>query len=163
MNPALSRLHPYPFEKLAQLKSGITPPTDRRAIDLSMGEPKHPPPAFVAEEITAHLSTLARYPATRGRVELREAMAEWLTNRFHLDADTIDPDRNILPVNGTREALFALASCIVDPAARALVVMPNPFYQIYEGATILAGAEPWFRSEERRVGKECRSRWSPYH
>ncbi|MDD3518379.1 MAG: succinyldiaminopimelate transaminase [Chromatiales bacterium] len=144
MNPDLDRLQPYPFQKLATLKAGITPPADRPHIALSIGEPKHPTPGFIAEALLSHLHGLAHYPLTRGSLELRRAAADWLTRRFGLPAGGLDPERQILPVLGTREALFALAQCVVDRSRAPLVVMPNPFYQIYEGAALLAGAEPYF-------------------
>jgi N-succinyldiaminopimelate aminotransferase len=144
MNPDLDRLQPYPFQKLAELKGGITPPADREHIALSIGEPGHPAPAFIAEALSSHLHGLARYPLTRGEDALREAVAAWAVRRFDLPADSLDPARHVLPVNGTREALFALAQCVVDRGHRPLVVMPNPFYQIYEGAALLAGAEPHY-------------------
>jgi N-succinyldiaminopimelate aminotransferase len=143
MNPDLSRLQPYPFEKLRVLKDGIAPPGDRPHIALSIGEPRHAPPGFVVEELISHLHGLENYPLTKGSLALREAIAQWLGRRFQL-ADGVDPERQVLPVNGTREALFAFAQAVVDRARQPLVVMPNPFYQIYEGAAILAGAEPWF-------------------
>jgi N-succinyldiaminopimelate aminotransferase len=144
MNPDLDRLQPYPFQKLAELKAGITPPGDREHIALSIGEPGHPAPAFIAEALSSHLHGLARYPLTRGEDALREVIAAWAARRFDLPADSLDPARHVLPVNGTREALFALAQCVVDRTRRPLVVMPNPFYQIYEGAALLAGAEPHY-------------------
>jgi N-succinyldiaminopimelate aminotransferase len=144
MNPDLSKLQPYPFERLAELKAGAVPPAGLAHIDLSIGEPKHPSPGFVVEELITHLHGLSRYPVTRGSAELREAIGSWLSRRFGLPAGGIDPERHVLPVNGTREALFAFAQCVVDRAGDPLVVMPNPFYQIYEGAALLAGAEPWF-------------------
>ncbi len=143
MNPDLDRLHPYPFEKLAQLKQGITP-ADKSHIALSIGEPKHQPPAFVLDELTNALHQIAKYPLTKGALSLRESMAGWLGRRFNLNADSIDPEKNILPVNGTREALFAFAQAMIDRTKNPLVLMPNPFYQIYEGAAFLAGAEPRF-------------------
>lgn len=140
MNPDLTRLHPYPFEKLAALKADITPPAGLEPIALSIGEPKHAPPAFVLETLAGELPRLAHYPATRGLPELREAMAAWASHRFGLRR-ALDPQSEILPVNGTREALFAFAQAVVDrSAARPTVVCPNPFYQIYEGAALLAGA-----------------------
>ncbi len=140
MNPDLTRLHPYPFEKLANLKAGITPPPGLDAIALSIGEPKHAPPTFVLETLAKALPRLAHYPSTRGLPELREAMAAWASRRFKLRRP-LDPETEILPVNGTREALFAFAQAVVDrTAARPTVVCPNPFYQIYEGAALLAGA-----------------------
>ena len=144
MNPDLAHLHPYPFEKLAQLKAGCTPPLNRPHIALSIGEPKHPTPEFITETVVEHLHGLSHYPTTAGSLELRQAIACWLDNRFHL-AGNIDAASQVLPVNGTREALFAFAQAITDRTAHTpLIVMPNPFYQIYEGAAILAGAHPYF-------------------
>ena len=146
MNPDLSQLHPYPFEKLNELKKGCQPPAQLEHIALSIGEPKHPSPHFVTENLIAHTHLLANYPLTRGTLALREAMAGWLDRRFEL-GQAIDPERHILPVNGTREGLFALAQCVVDRgAANPLVMMPNPFYQIYEGAALLAGGRPHYMS-----------------
>ncbi len=145
MNPNLDQLQAYPFEKLSQLLHERQPPRQLEAILLSIGEPQHPPPHFVIESLIAHLHLLSNYPTTRGRVELRAAIADWLGLRFGLAAGIIDPERHLLPVCGTREALFAIAQCVVDRGAGdALVLMPNPFYQIYEGAAILAGAEPGY-------------------
>ena len=144
MNPYLFKLQPYPFEKLAALKAGLTPPKDKSAITLSIGEPQHSAPGVVTEELIAHLHGLSNYPHTRGSLVLRESIARWLTQRFALAAGGVDPDRHILPVNGTREALFSFAQAVIDHSTRPLVVMPNPFYQIYEGAALLAGAEPWY-------------------
>ncbi|MFZ5620079.1 MAG: succinyldiaminopimelate transaminase [Pseudomonadota bacterium] len=152
MNPDLQRLLPYPFERLARLKAGITPPAALPHVNLSIGEPKHQPPHFVAEQLISHLHGLATYPLTRGSDELRTAMAEWLVRRFDLPAGSIDPARHILPVNGTREALFAFAQAVIDRSRAPQVVMPNPFYQIYEGAALLAGAEPWFQNTTAETG-----------
>lgn len=144
MNPDLNRLQPYPFEKLAALKAGATPPVELPPIALSIGEPKHAAPSFVAETIIDQLHGLSNYPTTKGSLALRQTIGRWLINRFQLPAASIDTERHILPVNGTREALFAFAQAVVDRSSQPLVVMPNPFYQIYEGAALLAGAEPWF-------------------
>ena len=144
MNPDLSRLQPYPFERLAGLMSGIQPPRTLSPIVLSIGEPKHATPAFITEEVITHLHGLSHYPTTRGSAALRGAISAWLTRRFRLPEGSIDPERHVLPVNGTREALFAFAQCVVDRSSDPLVVMPNPFYQIYEGAALLSGAQPWF-------------------
>ncbi|MDM3872217.1 succinyldiaminopimelate transaminase [Porticoccus sp. W117] len=142
MNPDLDKLQPYPFERLAALKQGVQPPTDCNPVTLSIGEPKHAAPEFVLQALTNSLAGLGNYPATKGSDELRNTISQWLCQRFQLQA--IDPQQ-ILPVNGTREALFAFAQAIVDrQQAAPLVVMPNPFYQIYEGAALLAGAEPYF-------------------
>ncbi len=144
MNPDLNRLQPYPFEKLQALKEGIVPPADKSPIALSIGEPKHSPPAFVLEELITHLHGLENYPLTKGTLALRTTIVQWLTQRFNVPPEHLDPEHNILPVNGTREALFAFAQAVVDRSTNPFVVMPNPFYQIYEGAALLAGAEPWF-------------------
>jgi len=144
MNPNLARLQPYPFERLNALKSGLTPPADKEHIALSIGEPKHPTPAFISEAIISHMHGLAQYPLTRGSDELRESITSWLSRRFHIPTNDIDAGRHVLPVNGTREALFAFAQCVVEASNNALVLMPNPFYQIYEGAALLAGATPLF-------------------
>jgi N-succinyldiaminopimelate aminotransferase len=144
MNPLLNRLQPYPFEKLSRLKQGVVP-TDRFSpISLSIGEPKHPTPELITESIRAHLSELTQYPTTLGILEYREAIATWLARRFNIPESLLDSQRNILPCSGTREALFSFAQAMLDPSDRTLVLMPNPFYQIYEGAALLAGAEPYF-------------------
>jgi N-succinyldiaminopimelate aminotransferase len=144
MNPHLEQLHAYPFERLAALKSGVTPPAELKHIGMSIGEPQHAPPAFLIEALRSELARLGSYPATAGIPELRAACAGWLTRRFRLKAGSVDPERMVLPVNGTREALFAFVQAVVDSSREALVAMPNPFYQIYEGATLLAGARPHF-------------------
>jgi N-succinyldiaminopimelate aminotransferase len=145
MNQDLSLLQPYPFEKLTQLKQGSQPPKHLDHIALSIGEPRHPAPQFVVENLIQHLHQLSTYPSTRGSNELREAIALWLTTRFNIEQKLIDPEINLLPVSGTREALFAIAQCVVDRrATNPLVFMPNPFYQIYEGAAVLAGASPGY-------------------
>jgi N-succinyldiaminopimelate aminotransferase len=143
MNPDLDKLQPYPFEKLAKLKAGITPPSDKKHIALSIGEPKHPAPQFVLETLVKSLPEMERYPSTKGLPELREAIANWLTTRFSLNS--ISADDHILPVNGTREAIFAFTQAVIDRHQTSpLVVSPNPFYQIYEGAAYLSGAKPHF-------------------
>ena len=144
MNSDLNQLHPYPFEKLAQLKQGITANSQFAHIALSIGEPKHAPPAFVLEELARSSAKIANYPLTRGTTELRQAIANWLTRRFKLPANSLNIDQQILPVNGTREALFAFAQAMIERHDKALVCMPNPFYQIYEGAALLAGADVCF-------------------
>jgi N-succinyldiaminopimelate aminotransferase len=142
MNRDLNKLHPYPFEKLMEIKQGIVP-VDKPAIALSIGEPKHPPPEFVLNTLAKALPDIARYPLTKGSDGLRECIRDWLNSRFHLTADTLSEHRHIIPVNGTREALFAIAQTVVDRSTyNPQVLMPNPFYQIYEGAVLLAGAEP---------------------
>ena len=142
MNPNLDRLHPYPFEKLAKLKAGIAVPDHLRPISLGIGEPKHPSPDFVKQVIANNLDKLANYPTTRGTDELREAISHWATRRFSLTPGSLSPARNIVPVNGTREAIFSLVQAVVDASKPATVVSPNPFYQVYEGAAFLAGATP---------------------
>lgn len=144
MNPNLQKLQPYPFEKLAKLKQDCAPPAELNHIALSIGEPKHPAPRFALDAICDNLSGINSYPLTRGIPELRQSIADWLSNRFDLGDAAIDADSQILPVNGTREALFAFAQCVIDDSADEIVLMPNPFYQIYEGAAYLAGAEPVF-------------------
>jgi N-succinyldiaminopimelate aminotransferase len=145
MTPNLKHLHPYPFEKLAQLKQGIVPPVSKSHIALSMGEPTHATPHLIQEALLTHLQGLANYPTTKGLPELRQTIAEWISRRFQIPADVINPETQILPVNGTREALFSFAQCLIDSTdAVPVVIMPNPFYQIYEGAALLAGAKPYF-------------------
>ena len=142
MNPDLDRLQPYPFERLATLKQGVVPPAGRAHIALSIGEPKHATPGLIREALIAHLHGLSVYPTTKGTEHLRRVIAAWLTRRFGLTDGAINPESQVLPVNGTREALFAFAQAMVDRSRDPLVLMPNPFYQIYEGAALLAGAEP---------------------
>lgn len=148
MNPELNKLHPYPFEKLATLKSSITPNTALQHIALSIGEPKHPAPEFVLDELQQQVNGVSAYPLTKGIPELRQTISQWLTKRFKLPANSLDPEQHIIPVNGTREALFAFAQAVIDRGNDAekapYIVMPNPFYQIYEGAAFLAGAEPYY-------------------
>lgn len=144
MNKDLSLLQPYPFEKLTALKAEVTPPADLPHIAFSIGEPKHPSPAFIAELLRDNMDKLSNYPTTKGIPELREAIARWCERRFNLNAGSVDAENNVLPVNGTREAIFAFTQAAVNRCADALVVSPNPFYQIYEGAAYLAGAEPYY-------------------
>ncbi|MGL4315849.1 MAG: succinyldiaminopimelate transaminase [Pseudomonas sp.] len=144
MNHALTQLQPYPFEKLRALLAGAQPPADKRPIALSIGEPKHKSPAFVAEALSANLDQMAVYPTTLGIPALREAIAAWCERRFKVPAGWLDAARHVLPVNGTREALFAFTQTVVQRDVGGLVVSPNPFYQIYEGAALLAGAAPHY-------------------
>ncbi|MBV2218502.1 MAG: succinyldiaminopimelate transaminase [Diaphorobacter sp.] len=142
MNPLLSLLQPYPFERLRQLFAGVTPSAAHRAISLGIGEPRHATPPFIQEALAANLAGLASYPSTAGDPSLREACAGWMQRRYRIP---VNPATQVLPVNGSREALFAFAQTVVDPTrAGATVVCPNPFYQIYEGATLLAGATPYY-------------------
>ena len=148
MNPELNQLQPYPFERLAKLKAGLQPQVAGH-IALSIGEPKHPAPEIVLDSIRENLSLTNRYPLTKGSEPLRQSMIDWLMRRFQLPASSLDAEQNILPVNGTREALFAAAQCFIDRQQHQadggpLVLMPNPFYQIYEGAALLAGARAWY-------------------
>jgi len=149
MNPNLTKLQPYPFEKLAKLKAGVTPPSSLGHIALSIGEPKHPAPAFVKQAFADNMDGFAAYPLTKGSPELRQAIANWIERRF---AAKTDIETQIIPVNGTREALFAFAQAIIDPTQNPLVISPNPFYQIYEGAAFLSGAEPWFMNTTADTG-----------
>ena len=152
MNPDLALLHPYPFEKLADLKAGVVPPPELAHIALSIGEPKHTPPSFVLDALVNELPRLSNYPATRGIPELREAIASWLQQRFKLAPSSISPEHQVLPVNGTREALFAFAQASIDRSKDPVVMMNNPFYQIYEGAALLAGAQAVYLNCEKENG-----------
>ncbi|MDB5841575.1 MAG: succinyldiaminopimelate aminotransferase [Herminiimonas sp.] len=142
MNPLLNKLQPYPFEKLRQLFSDTRPAAGYHPISLGIGEPKHPTPAFIRQALADNLAGLATYPSTVGSEALRATIAGWLERRY--DLPSLDPATQILPVNGSREALFALAQTVIDPTRDAVVICPNPFYQIYEGAAYLAGAQPFF-------------------
>ncbi|KNC06301.1 succinyldiaminopimelate transaminase [Pseudomonas sp. RIT-PI-a] len=144
MNHALNQLQPYPFEKLRALLSGVTAAADKRAIALSIGEPKHSSPAFVKQALADNLDQMAVYPTTQGIPALREAIAQWCERRFQVPAGWLDPARHVLPVNGTREALFAFTQTVAQRDVDGLVVSPNPFYQIYEGAALLAGTTPHY-------------------
>lgn len=153
MNPRLRQLRPYPFERLRALLADATPPAGLRHIPLSIGEPKHAPPAFVGEALTRALDTLGSYPLAAGLPELRAVIARWLETRFGLPSGSVDAAAMVLPVNGTREGLFAFVQAVVDSARPApAVLMPNPFYQIYEGAALLAGAEPVYLNCDRELG-----------
>lgn len=143
MNPDLARLQSYPFEKIRGLLTGVTP-ADLPLVSLAIGEPKHPTPDFIHQAVSANLGGLANYPLTKGSAALREAIAGWLARRFQLPEGSLDAEQHVIPVNGTREALFAFAQAVVARGPDAAIVMPNPFYQIYEGAALLAGAEPVF-------------------
>ena len=142
MNPLLSRLQPYPFERLRQLHAGVVPNPGLRPISLGIGEPRHATPQLIKDALTGSLAGLSSYPGTLGEPALRQAMSDWLTRRYGI---RLDPATQILPVNGSREALFSLAQTVIDPSQTgATVVSPNPFYQIYEGAALLAGADIWY-------------------
>ncbi len=142
MNPLLQRLHPYPFERWRELTAGITPNPAYRPISLGIGEPKHATPALIEEALMKALPGLSSYPATAGEPALRQAVAGWVQRRYGV---ALDAAKQVLPVTGSREALFAFAQTVIDPTrAGATVVCPNPFYQIYEGAALLAGAQTCF-------------------
>ncbi|MGO3344636.1 MAG: succinyldiaminopimelate transaminase [Marinomonas sp.] len=142
MNPLIHALHPYPFQKLAELLEGHSPNPEKSLIRLTIGEPQHASPSIVIDKLASSLKGVSKYPSTKGELALRNAMAEWTKTRFHLD--NLNPDSQILPVTGTREALFAITQTLVGGKNNPLVISPNPFYQIYEGAGILAGAELHF-------------------
>lgn len=144
MNPDLKKLHPYPFEKLSALMAGTEPDKTLPHIAWSIGEPKHEPPAFALKTIGEEIQKFRQYPSTKGIVELRQAISDWATVRFSLTKNSLTAEHHILPVNGTREALFAFAQTVINRNTKPLVLMPNPFYQIYEGAAFLAGAEPLY-------------------
>ena len=146
MNPLLAKLNPYPFERLRALTRDITPNPAFKPISLGIGEPRHPTPVLIKQAIVDNLQGLASYPATTGDPKLRQAMADWVTRRYGV---VLDPNTQVLPVNGSREALFAFAQVVVDPTRpEATVVCPNPFYQIYEGAALLAGAKTAFANSD---------------
>jgi N-succinyldiaminopimelate aminotransferase len=152
MNPLLQRLQPYPFERLRGLFEGVVPSPAHRPISLGIGEPKHPAPAFIREALDRHFDLTASYPATGGLPVLKAACAGWVQRRYGV---ALDPATQVLPVNGSREALFSLAQTVIDPTrdtgrGGAVVVCPNPFYQIYEGAAYLAGATPVFANSDPR-------------
>ena len=143
MNPDLNKLQPYPFQRLRDLFHGITPNPQLRPINLSIGEPKHATPPLIQQALADNLAGLANYPTTAGTPELRQAISAWLARRYGIPAP--DAEKAVLPVNGSREALFAFAQAVIDATRPApVVICPNPFYQIYEGAALLAGAEPYF-------------------
>jgi N-succinyldiaminopimelate aminotransferase len=143
MNPDLNQLQPYPFQKLRNLFKGISRNTALSPIELQIGEPKHATPDFICQAVRDNLSGLSIYPTTLGTKSLRENIATWIQRRFNLFS--INPDTEVIPVNGSREALFSFAQTIVDRSVpHPVVVCPNPFYQIYEGAALLAGATPYY-------------------
>ena len=143
MNPNLNQLQPYPFQRLRELFAGVTPNANYQPINLSIGEPKHATPKLIQEALVNNLAGLANYPTTAGILGLRQAISAWATRRYGIPA--LDIEKEIIPVNGSREALFAFAQAVIDRSRTApVVISPNPFYQIYEGAAFLAGAEPYF-------------------
>ena len=166
LNPDLQRLKPYPFEQLSTLLSGIQVPAGITPIPLSIGEPQHAPPQFVLDALTEHMGLIAKYPTTKGTETLRSAIASWLNQRFSITHSPIDPDTQVIPVNGTREAIFAAVQAAADRTVGGLLVMPNPFYQIYEGAAFMAGltphylpidasGQPDYRAVSDRVWADC--------
>jgi succinyldiaminopimelate transaminase len=147
LNPLVDRLADYPFDRLRALLDGIAPPESMRQLILSVGEPRHPPPSIVADALAAHAADWGRYPPVDGTPEFRRAVAGWLRRRYGLPEGLVDPEQHVLPVAGTREALFLIAQVAVPPqkaGARPVVLMPNPFYQVYFGAAVFARAEPLF-------------------
>ncbi len=151
MNPLLARLHPYPFERWRELTADITPAPAFKPISLGIGEPRHPTPALIEQALVGALAGLSRYPATAGEPALREAIAAWVERRYGV---SVNAGTQVLPVNGSREALFALAQAVIDPTRPgATVVCPNPFYQIYEGAALLAGAQTAFANSDPKGSK----------
>ena len=148
MNPLLSSLQPYPFERLRLLHADVTPNPAYKPISLGIGEPRHATPQLIKDALSASFNSLASYPGTLGEPKLRLAMSQWLARRYAVE---VNPATQILPVNGSREALFSLAQTVIDPAkAGATVICPNPFYQIYEGAALLAGASIWFAPSDAK-------------
>ena len=143
MNPNLDLLQPYPFQRLRDLFKGIIPNANYAPINLSIGEPKHTTPQLIKDALVNNLAGLATYPTTLGSIELRTAISHWIARRYCIAAP--NPDKAILPVTGSREALFAFAQVVIDGSKlNPIVISPNPFYQIYEGAAFLAGAQPYF-------------------
>jgi N-succinyldiaminopimelate aminotransferase len=154
LNPDLERLHTYPFQKLRALLAGSPPAAGRPAVPLHVGEPKHPTPAFIKQALIEQLDGLATYPQTLGNDALREAIAVWIKRRHRLA--TLDPQTQIIPVNGSREALFAFAQAVIDPTRKKpAVACPNPFYQLYEGSALLAGAAPVYLNNLPQNGYAC--------
>ena len=153
MNRFLSTLQPYPFERLRALLAGITPSREHTAISLSIGEPRHPTPQLLIEALREATGGLAVYPPTAGSPALRQAIAVWLSRRYNVP--TLNPDTQVLPVNGSREALFSFTQSVIDPATGAWTICPNPFYQIYEGAALLAGGRAWFVNQIASEGFRC--------
>jgi N-succinyldiaminopimelate aminotransferase len=153
LNENLARLQPYPFEKLRELFAGVQPPKNLRRIELHIGEPKHPTPDLIKTALSNAYAGLAQYPATAGTLDLREAISRWIARRYGIDS--VSPSTQILTINGSREALFAIAQVVLNVKAGApqpYVISPNPFYQIYEGAALLAGAIPYYVNESERTG-----------
>jgi N-succinyldiaminopimelate aminotransferase len=153
LNPLLKRLQPYPFERLRALLTGVTANPQLEPLNLSIGEPKHPTPSLITETLQRNMSGLSVYPATAGTPALREAIARWIVSRYGLKS--LDPMTQVLPINGSREALFSFAQTVLEAGSDSLVVCPNPFYQIYEGAALLGGATPYFLEQSAAHGFRC--------
>lgn len=146
LNPDLTLLQPYPFERLTALISDVRPPENTDLISLSIGEPQHQPPEFILDALKSKIHLISKYPTTKGTAELRIAISKWLIKRFDLGQNSIDPDRHVIPVNGTREAIFSAVQAAAVRGKGGTVVIPNPFYQIYEGAAFMAGLKPVYLS-----------------
>ncbi|MFV1923025.1 MAG: aminotransferase class I/II-fold pyridoxal phosphate-dependent enzyme, partial [Methylotenera sp.] len=143
MNPNMNLLQPYPFQRLNTLFADITPNSKYTPVNLSIGEPKHKTPEIIQASFIKHINGLAHYPTTKGSLGLRQAIADWATKRYNIPM--LDVEKQVIPVNGSREALFAIAQAVIDKTKPSpVVISPNPFYQIYEGAALLAGAGPYF-------------------
>ena len=154
MNPRLATLQPYPFEKLRLLLDQAgTPPAGLRAINLSIGEPKHAAPQCVKDALVGALDGLSAYPPTKGDPKLREAISQWIGKRYNIPCP--NPETQVLPVLGSREALFSFAQVVLDSTKNGIVVCPNPFYQIYEGAALLGGATPYYVNSDPALNFGC--------
>jgi N-succinyldiaminopimelate aminotransferase len=155
LNRRFAELNHYPFRRLAELIAGPAPATNEPPVDMSVGEPRHRPPAFLHEIVARNGEDWNRYPPLAGTPELRAACAAWLQRRYKLPAGMIDPETQIVSVAGTREGLFSAALVAISPANGGpppLALMPNPFYQVYYGASICAGAEARFLPATKATG-----------
>ena len=147
LNARLDTVGDYPFDRLRALLGDVMPPANIEPIPLSLGEPQHLPPAFLAETVARETAGWSKYPQVRGTEAARAAIAGWLTRRYGLPSEMVDDKKMVIPVSGTREALFMIALAAVPETKngkKPVVLMPNPFYQVYLGAAIMAGAEPVF-------------------
>jgi len=154
MNPRLDTLQPYPFEKLRRLLAQAgTPPAGLRPINLSIGEPKHAAPQCVKDAIIGALDGLSIYPPTKGDPLLRQAISQWIGKRYNIPCP--NPETQVLPALGSREALFAFGQVVLDSTKNGIVVCPNPFYQIYEGAALLGGATPYYVNSDAAQNFGC--------
>jgi aspartate/methionine/tyrosine aminotransferase len=143
LNARLSGMTDYPFTRLAGLLGKVAPFAGRPPLNLAVGEPQSPPPPMVAEILARHTADWGRYPPIAGTPAFREAAAGWLNRRYGLPAGLVDADRAILPVQGTREALFQIATVAAQHTDRddTVVLFPNTSYATYAAAGRLAGAE----------------------